>query len=319
MCDNGETTYKDFDPAAKPLSIIYQQRGLQAFKGKGAPARPGAMFTVSVVICRHGNGKIGASFRCYCANSDKAFEELFFMSYDRMEQSAIDAVWNALDGRNNKEDTQSWLRHVAEFQPAGTLTKTASKALLLRIVKAFLDNAANKALIGAVTIEGLEAEMVPHVGHIVRLTIPGELVQADPKVQGSLAYISPGRNVAFVSSVATAHPLVEASSCAHQLSAAQHILGLAKDTVLFNVLLEPGAGGFSEGLLRRTWNKFDAEARGEFTYAVEAAEKLKAQKAHVKARTAEADERALLKANQVAKKGADKAAGIAMRVQNRKT
>jgi hypothetical protein len=29
----------------------------------------------AVVICRHGNGKIGASFRCYCANSDKAWFE----------------------------------------------------------------------------------------------------------------------------------------------------------------------------------------------------------------------------------------------------
>lgn len=95
-------------------------------------------------------------------------------------------------------------------------------------------------------------------------------------------------------------------------------MGLPKDTVLFNVLLEPGDGGHSGKMLRRTWNKFDAETRGAFTYAVEAVQKLKAQKALEEAENAEDDERVLVKANQVAKKGSDKASALALKIQNRK-
>lgn len=318
MAEDGEIIYKDCEEEAKPLIKLYHQRAIQLFSGKSAPARPGAIFTVSIIICKSRDGVLGASFRCHCANDDKAFEELFFVPFTVMQESMTAAAMNAFRGRNNKEDTNAWLENVALTGPPGGLTRIGSAALLLRIVKALMAIPAMAPLFGSASAEGLEVKAMTYVGHSLKITIPGVLVQADANVPK--AYVSAARHLTVVSSLSTAHPLVEGNSCSHQLSAADLILLLADTGPVLNILAEPGFGGHTgePKRLRRKWLKFDAVARGPFTYAIEAAAKLDVQqgKENQKQKTADALKLFKLKAAEATR--SEEIAQVALRLKNNK-
>ena len=146
-----------------------------------------------------------------------------------------------------------------------------SSVLLQRVVSTFIHNPAVVALVGNATVS--EVEDMPYVGHRVTMTIPGLLVQADPSIPDSKAFVTDGKTLIIISNIGTSHPTVQESNYTHQKSVVIHILKAAEGTRVINLLLEVGWGGFSLGCLRSSYLLFDTRDRGPYTYVVEEEEK----------------------------------------------